>query len=119
ESICDRLVLLLSAKKFDSVSAGRVTETRGRASLAGKGHCRAWCEEDVQPTRQDHRGQFRVTKLLEQSEDVPVDGLFPDSIAVPKVAANTNRLNARVQRAAIKSEHSPFAVANDADFRLL
>src|SRR5438876_6981426 len=46
----------------------------------------------------NHGRQLRVTKFVQQAEDVTVDRLLPDVLAVAEIAAHVNDVNPRVHR---------------------
>src|SRR3954466_5107412 len=73
-------------------------------------------EDEV--TRQYHRCQFPIAKLLEQTKYVSINRLLPDLIAVTKVAADANRMDARIDCAGIQSKHATLSIAENADSRI-
>ena len=65
--------------------------------------------------RRDQAGQLGVAELLEQAEDVAVDRLVPDVVAVVEVAADADGVDPRVERRGVQRDRAPLAVADDAD----
>src|SRR5207302_4649215 len=73
---------------------------------------------DDQGPRRDERGDLGVAELLEQAEDVAIDRLAPDVIAVVEVAADADRVDPRVERRGVEGDGAAFTVAEDADAEL-
>src|SRR5207249_3792722 len=67
----------------------------------------------------DHAGEFSVPELLQKSENVSVDGLLPDAVAVGEVPADAHSADAGVEGTRVEGEHAAFAVAKHADLRRL
>ena len=64
-------------------------------------------------------GQLGVAELVEQAEDVAVDRLGPDRVAVVEVAADAGGVDPRVERRGVERDRASFAIAEDADPGLL
>ena len=73
---------------------------------------------DDQGPRRDQRGDLGVAELLQQPEDVPIDRLSPDVVAVVEVAADADGLDPRVERRGIQRDRPSLAVAEDPDAQL-
>ncbi len=61
------------------------------------------------------RGDLGVAELFQQAEDVAIDGLAPDVVAVVEIAADADGVDPRVERRRVKGDRAAFAVAEDAD----
>ncbi len=83
------------------------------------GHARARRVLEPQSPGRKQRGNFRIAELAEQAKNVAVDRLAPHFLARAEIAADHRVGNARVDRPAVQGEHSPFAVAEHADRRMV
>ena len=59
---------------------------------------------DDQGPRHDERGDLGVAELLQQSEDIAIDRLAPDVVAVVEVTADADGLDPRVERRGVERD---------------
>ena len=61
----------------------------------------------------DERGNLGITKLAKEAEDIAVDGLLPNAVAVAQVAAHERRFDPGVQSGGIEGQQSAFAISGN------
>src|SRR5262249_30454312 len=63
----------------------------------------------------NHRGQLGVSELLEQTENVPIDWLPPDIVAIIEIAADAHGAYSGIKGRGVERQCSAFAVPEHAD----
>ena len=102
-----------------TVSSLGVVSRPGRAAGAGRDdELRALGRLDDQGPRRDQAGDLGVAELLQQAEDIAIDRLAPDVVAIVEVAADADGVDPRVEGRGVERDRASFAVAEDADLRL-
>src|SRR5205085_5910109 len=100
----DAVIFCFDGREFGrSEIASRARNIRGPAVLDG------------QTSGRDQSGQLRVTKLMQQSPDISIDGLGPDSLARVEVAAHESGVDAGIGGSSVKRYEAPLRVAGHAN----
>ena len=94
---------------------GRRVQNRRSPAFSGQRQLGTPRRFDDQGTRRDHRGQFRVAELLQQPENVAVDGLFPDVTPVAEIPAHQGGVDSGVQGGRIECEATSLAITGNTD----
>src|SRR6266487_4663360 len=71
---------------------------------------------DRQTSGRDQSGQLRITKFVQQSPDVSINGLGPDLLARVEVAAYESGVDAGIDGGSVKRYEAPLRVAGHANF---
>ena len=63
----------------------------------------------------DQAGDFGVAKLFQQAEDVAIDGLAPEVVAVVEITAHADGADPRLEGGRVERDRASFAITEDAD----
>ncbi len=99
----------------DGREAGRGEPARCAAGAGWDDELGAFGRLDDQRARGDQAGDFGVAKLFQQAEDVAIDGLAPEIVAVVEITAHADGVDARIEGGRVEGDRAPFAVTEDAD----
>src|SRR5437667_3603997 len=116
--------LRASHLRFDRFECGCLHFARRRAVAAVARHWRSayfgnFAVFNDELTRPNETCDFGIAEFLQQTEDVPVDRLFPEALARPEVTACQYAVNPCVERSSVECDQAAFAIADHSKFRRL
>ena len=100
---------------LDCFELGRGQAARRTAGLPADDDFRALGRLDDQRSRRDERGDLGIAELLQEAEDIAIDRLPPDVVAIVEIAADADGVDPRIERRRVKRNRSPFAVPENTD----